>query len=131
MQNDNNESTGNDSVTYLTKRYENELARQPGNIEATCNLAALLSQFKEYSAAISLLKSALHYHPNDEWLLFRLASTYSQAGEYFKAKGVAEALWEAGFQTDGVSRLKSMSDCHFASVATAANSNTLAQIRLQ
>lgn len=131
MLKDNSETLGNDTVTLLTKRYENELARQPGNIEAACNLAALFSQFKEFSAAISLLKSALHYHPNDEWLLFRLASTYSQAGEYFKAKGVAEALWEAGFQTDGVNRLMSMSDCYYADVSSAANSNTLAQIRLQ
>jgi len=66
------------------------LANEPGNLAALIERADLLSEEKNYDAAITDLKTADKLAPSDKVILSRLAFVYQQAGKLDLAQATAQ-----------------------------------------
>jgi tetratricopeptide (TPR) repeat protein len=102
------------------------LAGEPGNLAALMERADLLTDEKDYDAAITDLKAAEKLRPGDKVILARLAYVYQQAGRLDEAQVIAKA---AGLEVQQPAGDKAIRVIGTPEEIEAANSNDPAAAR--
>ena len=89
-------------ITEELERHLSSLENDPTNLRLVCDTAELFARTGQFSEARSTIQSAMHTHPDETWLQFRLASIYVKERNFSSAKFILESLMAKGIDNGSI-----------------------------